>query len=161
MHIDINEISFNELNIESNYLVIELIKQRAENREVVTDEIFSWIINPPPIYAAEKSDELNDIMKRHAIQYENKKKESIKIVKLIKKEFYDFFCTQSEKYAKERDGLIGKNINTLITGFSAAVATKVYNIEVGVITSIITAFIITMCKIGKNVTCEFFRPEIE
>ena len=70
--------------------------------------------------AAEKSDELNDIMKRHAIQYENKKKESIKIVKLIKKEFYDFFCTQSEKYAKERDGLIGKNINTLITGFSAA-----------------------------------------
>jgi hypothetical protein len=49
----------------------------------------------------------------------------------------------------------------LITGVAAAIATKLANVEVGVITSFVTSFIIVVAKVGKKSMCEYCKPKKE
>jgi len=158
MDFNVDDISLKELNIEDFYSLIEFIKTISQSGKPVSDEMFSWLINPPPIYAAIKTDEIEEIMKKHAMKYEKNKQKSLTITRSLKKEFYDFMCTESEYYNKERK-LIGGNINIVITGVAAAIATKMGNIEIGIVTSFIAAFIIVLGKVGKKAICESFKPE--
>lgn len=60
---------------------------------------------------------------------------------------------------KKEQALIGDNVKTLITGLSAAIATKIGSIELGVVVSFVTAFMMVLCKMGKKVICETFKHE--
>jgi hypothetical protein len=161
MKLDANEIKLNELDLGGyGIAVIDLvIKPSLERDQEITDIMYSWIINPPPIYAsAEKN--LAKRQKEDHDRYLAKQEESLSFTRLVKKEFYDFMCTHSKYYQKERTA-IGGNINMLITGVAAAIATKLANVEVGVITSFVTSFIIVVAKVGKKSMCEYCKPKKE
>lgn len=158
MNIDIDNIDTKTLTLSPYFHSIsEFVKNRLDEGEIVTDEVVSWIINPVPIYAAAKSDELEKIQREHAERYYKKKESSIKLVKAVKAEFYSFLCTDSEDYNKERTQL-GGNINAIITGLSSAVAAKLGGLEIGMVTSFITIFFITVAKMGKNAVCKSYKP---
>ncbi len=158
MEINVNDINLNELKLGGfGHSVIELmvIPSCKEGKEV-TDEIYSWIVNPPAVYmsAANKSD---DKAKKAQKVYLNRRNESLTLVQLMKKEFYEFLCTESKYYKKERLQ-IGSNINVVISGLAVAVATKLKGLEIGIATSFITSFMIVLGKMGKKAMCERYKP---
>ncbi len=159
MTLDIDKIDPFELKVETGYyLISEYIKNRLDENETISDEVFSWIINPPAIYNSIESDEIKKAKKRDALRFNESKEHSIKIVQLLKKEFYNFMCTESKYYQKERISL-GGNINLVITGVSSAIATKIGSLEIGIVTSLVAAFFIVVAKMGKNAVCEYFKPQ--
>jgi hypothetical protein len=133
-----------------------MFKILSEDGKGVSDETLSWSINNPPIYASHESREFEEFQKKHAEEYINKKAESIRITKLIKNEFFEFLCTDSSNYEKEKS-LISKNINLLITGLSTAIATKLGGIELGTVTPVILALVIVMSKMSKRVACSYLK----
>jgi hypothetical protein len=70
----------------------------------------------------------------------------------IKNEVYDFLCTKSKTYAKERTegGLTVKNLITIIATAIAAT----FHVAVGVITGAVTLALLSALKIGKNAWCK-------
>jgi hypothetical protein len=161
MEFNTNEIKFSGLNMSPlGQAVIQLvINPSLKKEQEITDEMYSYIVNPPPIYAsADKNTEKRQ--KEDYQRYVDKKEESLSLVRLVKKQFYDFLCTESEYYKKERAS-IGGNINLLITGVSAAIATKVANVEIGIVTSFVTCFMIVLGKMGKKAMCEYYQPKTE
>jgi hypothetical protein len=161
MKLDTTELKLNELNLSTyGIAVIDLIiRPSLEREQEITDIMYSWIVNPPPIYAsAEKGIEKRQ--KEDLEKYLAREESSLSLVQSVKKEFYDFLCTRSKYYQKERSA-IGGNINMLITGVSGAIATKMANVEVGIITSFVTSFIIVLAKVGKKSMCEYCKSKIK
>jgi len=74
----------------------------------------------------------------------------------IKGEVYDYFCTTSKKYSKERKDA-GITIKNLITVLSTALAST-FNVAVGVITGAVTIALFSALKIGKNAWCNLNSP---
>lgn len=74
----------------------------------------------------------------------------------IKSEVYDYMCTTSRKYSKERKeaGITVKNIVTIL---ATAVASS-FSIAVGVITGAVTVALLSAMKIGKNAWCGINKP---
>lgn len=70
----------------------------------------------------------------------------------IKLEIYDYLCTKSRKYSKERNeaNITVKNIVTILATSLAAS----FNIAIGVITGAVTLALLSALKIGKNAWCE-------
>ena len=161
MNLNIDDLDTNKLDLGGHYYgVIYFITDQLDRNKEVSDDMLSWIVNPPPIYAAVESDEIKEAMKNHAKYYQANQEKSLKLVRLLKKEFYDFMCTESEYYAKER-ALIGGDINLLITGVAAAIVTKMSSVEMGIVTSFIATFITIVGKMGNKVMCESFKPKGE
>lgn len=74
----------------------------------------------------------------------------------IKSEVYDYLCTTSKKYSKERNEA-GITIKNIITILSTAVASS-FSIAVGVITGAVTIALLSALKIGKNAWCGINKP---
>ncbi|MEE2603975.1 MAG: hypothetical protein VX595_12985 [Pseudomonadota bacterium] len=74
----------------------------------------------------------------------------------IKGELFDYLCTTSRKYSKERKeaGITVKNIITIL---ATAVASS-FDIAVGVVTGAVTIALLSALKIGKNAWCELNKP---
>ena len=156
---NVDDINTKELDLDSGYYSMSfLMKYWLEKDMEITNSMLSWLINPPPIFASVDTPEFEEYKKKRAIEYASKEKESIRLVKLVKKEFYDFMCTESEYYQKERSAL-GGNINQVITGISVAIATSLGSIEIGVVTSFVALFVTIIGKMGKRAMCESFKPE--
>jgi len=75
----------------------------------------------------------------------------------IKNEVYDFLCTKSKTYAKERTegGLTVKNLITIIATSIAGT----FHVALGVITGAVTLALLSALKIGKNAWCKFNLPQ--
>lgn len=74
----------------------------------------------------------------------------------IKSEVYDYLCTTSKKYSKERNEA-GITIKNIITILATAVASS-FSIAVGVITGAVTIALLSALKIGKNAWCGINKP---
>jgi hypothetical protein len=154
---NIEEIKVDQLNCGlSAYGLIEMFKILSEDGKGVSDETLSWSINNPPIYASHESREFEEFQKKHAEEYINKKAESIRITKLIKNEFFEFLCTESKLYSKEKS-LLHKNINLFITGISSAIATNLGGIELGIVTPVILAIVVVLSKMSKRIACAYLK----
>ncbi len=70
----------------------------------------------------------------------------------VKKEVYDFICTKSRKYSKERN-LLGKEFKQIVTIISTAIASS-FSIGIGVVVGIVTTIILSIIKVGQNAWCE-------
>jgi|GEM_PF-4359355 len=158
MNFDVDEIDTSKLNLSGGYdLVSMLVKSQLDDGKITDDLTLSWIINSPPIFAAQETDEFEAFKRRFLENYLKNKDSSIQVVQLLKREFYDFMCTDSDYYEKERSSL-GENINLMITGISSAIATNLSSIEIGIITSFVTIFMLIVGKMGKRALCEAFKP---
>lgn len=75
----------------------------------------------------------------------------------IKAEVYEFLCTKSRKYSKERkdSSVTIKNVITIIT---TAVASD-FDLAVGVITGAVTVALLSALKISRNAWCSINTPE--
>jgi hypothetical protein len=155
---NIEQIDPEKLNLHEGKWTIYTIQEILRLYKDPNDEIASWVINTPPIYAAKEDERMKKHMEEHARRYYGKKDESIRIVQLIRKEFYDFLCTNSKHYAKERL-LLNGNINNLIAGLAGAMATMLGGIEIGVITSFVTFFIMLLAKMSKRVACAYLKGQ--
>lgn len=154
---NIEEIKVDQINCGlSAYGLIEMFKVLSEDGQGVSDETLSWSINNPPIYASLGNKEIEEFQKKHTEEYLNKKGESVRIAKLIKKEFFEFLCTDSPFYEKEKS-LITKNINLLITGLSTAIATNLGGIELGTVTPVLLALVVVVSRMSKRVACNYLN----
>ncbi|WP_028766745.1 hypothetical protein [Shewanella fidelis] len=75
----------------------------------------------------------------------------------IKAEIYDYMCTSSRKYSKERKEA-GITIKQIITIIATAIASS-FHIAVGVVTGAVTVALLSFFKIGKNAWCKINTPE--
>lgn len=75
----------------------------------------------------------------------------------VKREVYDYMCTTSRKYSKER-GEAGTTIKQLITILATAIASS-FHIAIGVVTGAVTIALLSVLKIGKNAWCKVNTPE--
>ena len=77
----------------------------------------------------------------------------------VKKEVYEYFCTKSAKYRKERSeaSFSLKNILMII---STAIASQ-FNLAIGVVTGAVTVAVITVFKVGKNAWCELNAEQLK
>lgn len=75
----------------------------------------------------------------------------------IKNEVYDYLCTNSKTYAKERteSGITIKNIITIITSSIAAT----FHVALGVVVGAVTLALLSALKIGKNAWCKINTPQ--
>ena len=74
----------------------------------------------------------------------------------IKGEVYDFFCTNSKKYANERkDGAV--TVKNVVTILATALAGS-FNLALGVVVGAVTVALMSAVKIGQNAWCEVNRP---
>jgi hypothetical protein len=69
----------------------------------------------------------------------------------IKAELYDYFCTSSKKYAKERNDA-NATMTSLITVIATAVASTL-GVAIGVVAGAVTVALISVVRIGKNAWC--------
>lgn len=155
----IGDLDAKTLGIEySSYyaFLFPFYKRTLEEGKIPDEDSLSWIINPPPIYASADDEASREMKKADFEKYVSKKESSIKIVRTLKAEFFDFLCTKSVRYRKERV-LLGGNINTIITGIASAIAAKLGDLAIGIITSFVTTFILVLAKIGKSALCESFK----
>jgi hypothetical protein len=74
----------------------------------------------------------------------------------IKSEVYDYLCTTSRKYSKERKE-VGVTVKNIITILSTAIASS-FSLAVGVITGAVTIALLSALKIGKNAWCGINVP---
>lgn len=74
----------------------------------------------------------------------------------IKGEVFDYLCTTSRRYSKERKEA-GITIKNLITILATAVASS-FNVAIGVVAGAVTIALISALKIGKNAWCELNKP---
>jgi len=155
--IDIMEIV--KLNSWKHSLIFDILSRMAEKGEEISDDWYSYLINPPPIYAAKKDEVMERIVNEHAERYITNRKPAARIVALVKQEFYDFVCTGKAYYKKQRN-LIKGGATGIIAGISAIIATKLSNIEIGTITALVSAFVIVLSKIGMKVFCEVIKPRL-
>lgn len=170
MDFNIENINTSELNLSlSYYLVNELVEDKLRNEQYIDDELLAWIINSPPIYASAQDDEqFESIMKEKAINYLSKQKDSIGFVNLIRKHFYEFLCTDSEKYAELKLAQ-HKNINELITSLSGIISASIgthyfgdltKGSLIGIITSLVVIYFKIAFSISKNAYCEHLHQRI-
>lgn len=75
----------------------------------------------------------------------------------IKGEIYDYMCTTSRKYSKERSES-GITIKQIITILATAIASS-FHIAIGVVTGAVTIALLSALKIGKNAWCKVNTPE--
>ncbi|MDD4928401.1 MAG: hypothetical protein PHP85_03860 [Gallionella sp.] len=76
----------------------------------------------------------------------------------IKNEIYDFLCTKSKTYTKERtDGTL--TIKNLITIIATAIG-GTFHVAIGVITGAVTLALLCALKIGKNAWCSINAPQV-
>lgn len=157
---DIKEIA-NEFHFWKHTLMFELLGKMAEQDDEISDEVYSYIINPPPIYAAEQSDGMKKIINENTKRYVENHKPALKVVALVKKEFYEFICTEKAYYKKQRNLLKG-GATSMITGISAIIATKLTSIgiEIATITALVSGFFIVLSKMGMSVFCEIVKPDL-
>lgn len=154
---NLEELDTKSLSLGGKYFgVIGVLERELEKGEIPSDELLSLIIDTPPIHASARSDEeFRTKALKKAKEYDDGSDERLGIVKLLKKEFYDFLCTSSKHYEKERQQM-GGNINLVIVGLASAIAAKFVSLEVGLITSFVTVFFQILAKMGKRVICESF-----
>lgn len=76
----------------------------------------------------------------------------------IKLEVYDYLCTTSRKYSKERKEA-GITIKNLITILATAVAST-FNVAIGVVAGAVTIALLSALKIGKNAWCHNNMPSV-
>jgi len=74
----------------------------------------------------------------------------------IKGEVYDYLCTTSRRYSKERKEA-GITVKNLITILATAVAST-FNIAIGVVAGAMTIALLSVLKIGKNAWCKLNEP---
>ncbi|MCI1007793.1 hypothetical protein HWE02_00825 [Pseudomonas oryzihabitans] len=79
------------------------------------------------------------------------------IWKAINAEIYNYLCTSSKKYEKERNGA-NVTAKGLIATLALAVANS-FNIATGVIAGAVTIAVFTVFKIGKNAWCSTHDPK--
>lgn len=161
MEFNIEELDISRLNLSGNYYSTSgYVKDRLDKGEQPEDDVLLWIIDPPLMMASAGADkERKQRLMEEAIRQRQNKPANLKIVRLLKAEFYDFMCTESDTYKRERM-LSGGNINILIASLSSAIATKVSSsLEIGMVTSFVTLFFIICAKMGKRALCEYFKPE--
>lgn len=157
----IEEINVDQLNCGlSAYILIDMFKVLSDDGTGVSDETLSWSINYPPFFASLENKENKKFQKKQAEEYIKKKDESIRITKLIKHEFFEFLCTQSSYYGKEKS-LLNNNINHLIIGISSAIATNLGGLELGIVTPVILALVVVLSKMTKQIACAYLKGSIK
>lgn len=75
----------------------------------------------------------------------------------IKGEIYDYMCTTSRKYSKERKEA-GVTVKQIITILATAIASS-FHIAIGVVAGAVTIALLGALKIGKNAWCKVNTPE--
>lgn len=99
----LEDIDLSELDLGGyGYATVYVIKTSLKYDEPVSDEMYSWIINPFPAYASANKERMKEIAEKEAKRYQENKEESLKLVKRIKNEFYQFLCTDSDYLKKSR-----------------------------------------------------------
>ena len=155
MNLDLSELNPNELGVNvSYYFYADVIDGIVERKESISDEFLSWIINPPPIYAAQESEEMKKIADEHAKRYLANKSISKKIAERVRKEVYNVFCTSSSTYKKERKAA-SLGINTFILSISTLIADKV-EIDKASVVTMVAIIVSGILKMGINVACDTF-----
>ena len=158
MNIDIADIDTKALGLSTNFdIIAKLAIADLDKNGTVSSETLSWLINPPPIYAAAESDEFKEFQKKREERYRKQKNESIQLVRAIKKEFYSFLCSDSKKYRTEREAA-GTNINTTITVFSTLIA-GTYGVQIGLVTAVAALLFLIAGRVGKNAYCKVYKPK--
>jgi hypothetical protein len=76
----------------------------------------------------------------------------------IKSEVYDYLCTTSRKYSKERKEA-GVTIKNIITILATAIASS-FSLAVGVLTGAVTLALLSALKIGKHAWCAINKPAV-
>ena len=84
------------------------------------------------------------------------REQSQSMLEAIKKELYDFICTNSSKYKKERIKA-GTSIENTLKVLATALG-GIYGVAAAVITGAIVVLLISFAKIGKNAWCELKKP---
>ncbi len=74
----------------------------------------------------------------------------------VKGEMYDYMCTTSRKYSKERKEA-GITIKQIITIVATALASS-FNVAIGVVAGAATIALLSVMKIGKNAWCKINCP---
>lgn len=75
----------------------------------------------------------------------------------IKNEVYDYLCTKSKKYTKERNEA-GATIKQIITLIATTIG-AMFSITTALITGAVTIALMSALKIGKNAWCSLNEPE--
>ena len=150
------QLEAKQLNLNRGEIDLYIIRYYMELFPEITDEIISWLINPLPIYASMETEDIKNHMESRTKEYIAKRESSINLVGRIKQELYDYLCTNSKTYKKERTKMTG-NINVLINGLATAIATNLGGIEIGIVTTIVTAFLMTVHKMGKRIACDYLK----
>ena len=154
---DFDQLDPKQLNLHQGELTMYKINYYVNLYPEMSTEVMSWLINPPPIYAAKETDSMKKRMEAHAKVYMENKASSIRLVERIKREVYDYLCTKSKTYKAERDKMNG-NINNIITGLSGTIATSLGGVEFGIVATIVTTILLTIYKMGKRVACSYLSP---
>ena len=154
---DMDQLDPKQLNLHQGEIDLYHIKSYMELFPDISTEIVSWLINPPPIYAAKETDEMKKRMEAHAKFYFEKRESSISLVERIKKELHDYLCTNSKTYKAERAKMKG-NINTVINSLAGVIATHLGGWEIGIVTTLVTALLMIISKMGKRVACTYLEP---
>ena len=160
MNISLEDIDTNKLDLDRSYYGITFFIEAAlKNEEEITDDMLTWFVSTPPITAsASKDEEFLEWQRKKAEEHFRNAPKNLKLVKQLKKEFYDFMCTESERYAKQRE-LLNGDINVLINSLVTVFSTYVGGLKVGVITSITITLLRIAAKMGKHTLCEVYKPE--
>lgn len=157
MNIDITDIDTRAHGLDANFVnLAKFAQDRVDEGKTVSDEAVSWLINPLPVYAALETEDFKKLQRKHAERYYQRKEKSIKMVRVIKKEFHSFLCSDSKKYRKDRES-VGSNVNTAITAISSVIAAT-HGIELGIVTAVVALLFVIAGRIGKNAYCEVYNP---
>jgi hypothetical protein len=158
MNIDLANFDANALGLGPNFdIVTRVALAELDKKETVSDVTISWLINPPPVYAAAETDEFKKYQKQREEQYINEKEKSVRMVKTIKKEFYLFLCTDSKKHSKERDA-IGGNINSVVAILTASIVAT-HGIPAGAVTAVVALLCLVAGRVGISAYCKVYNPK--
>lgn len=160
--IDLNELDVSTLELGRNHQHVEdLVVQDLEQGLVSTNDKLALLFENTTQYTGSRSFDglrsrsLSDLGEGPNENYSEPARS--KIVARLKSEFGDFLCTDSTYYEKERKLGTG-NVNTLIAGVAAAIASNLgaLGLEIGLITSFVVLFFRIAAKMGKKVICQSF-----
>ena len=73
----------------------------------------------------------------------------------IKKEVYDYFCTKSRKYTKERNRA-EITFKEIVTILATSIASQ-FSVTYGIIAGAVSIAVLSVCKMGQNAWCETYK----
>jgi hypothetical protein len=157
MELNINEINYNELGLNSQYqMVLSTVKQEVNRGNKMSDkELFHLIYSDAPKFQA-SSKTYRETISFSRMEASRSRKPSPSIISRVRRELYNFICTDSEKY-KDVQAKAKGSVNLSIVSISVYIANKVgHSIEI--VTTIITAVLLMFANVGHSVMCSSIKP---